>query len=381
MFTSALSVAALAACSAKSKAIVAIAACASALPEDVGETITLQFCPAGAFAPVDGREMQVPAWKIDAAIANRVIERFQARKTPPVLDYEHQTLRKEENGQPAPAAGWFRSIEWRDGQGLYATVELTDRARQLIAAREYRFFSPVFTFDRATGAVLSVEMGALTNHPAIDGMEPLALRAAATFGLVPAQHQESTVNPLLVAILGALALPESTTEQQAIAALSAVKTQLDQLGELRKALGLAEDVNAESAVATCTALRAKADAPDPAKFVPTSVFEQLKADLATLTAKTRDREVGELVETALADGRLLPAQKGWAEQLGKSDLVALSSYLQATPPIAALSSTQTGGRQPPATAAGEHGLTAAELAVCSNTGISPEAFAKAKAAA
>lgn len=374
-------IAALAACTAEASASIAIAACASALPVDAGDTIVLQFCPAGEFRPSDGREMQVPAWRINAALAARVIDRFNARKTPPVCDYEHQTLRKEENGQPAPAAGWFRALEWREGQGLYATVELTERARQHIAAREYQFFSPVFSFDRVTGDVLSVEMGALTNHPAIDGMEPLALRAAATFGLLPANPQESTVNPLLIAVLGALGLAASTTEQQAIAALSSVKPQLDQLGALRKALGVPDDAAPDTAIATCTALRAKADAPDPAKFVPASVVEQLKTDLAVLTAKTRDREVGELVEGALADGRLLPAQKEWAESLGKSNVAALTAYLAATPPIAALTGTQTGGRQPAATATGEHGLTAAELAVCSNTGITPEAFAKAKAAA
>ena len=76
--------------------------------------------PAGRFFPSDGRELNVPGWYIDADIAQRVIERFNARQTPLVLDYEHQTLNKDENGQPAPAAGWWKSLEWRDGSGLWA---------------------------------------------------------------------------------------------------------------------------------------------------------------------------------------------------------------------------------------------------------------------
>lgn len=48
--------------------------------------------------------MSVPVWHIDQAVAARVMERFNARRNPPVVDYEHQTLHKETNGQPAPAA-------------------------------------------------------------------------------------------------------------------------------------------------------------------------------------------------------------------------------------------------------------------------------------
>ena len=48
--------------------------------------------------------MNVPSWRINAAIASAVMERFNG---PRVIDYEHQTLHKEANGQPAPAAGWI----------------------------------------------------------------------------------------------------------------------------------------------------------------------------------------------------------------------------------------------------------------------------------
>ena len=161
---------------------IALAACAFSVtaPREGASRIEIQLTPAGTFKPSDGREMKVPAWRIDRAIADKVIARFNARKTPPVVDYEHQTLHKETNGQPAPAAAWMRALEWREGSGLWATVELTERAAELIRAGEYRFVSPVFAYDAATGEVLAVHMAAFTNAPAIDGMEPLAVQAAAT---------------------------------------------------------------------------------------------------------------------------------------------------------------------------------------------------------
>ncbi|HCE8163099.1 TPA: protease, partial [Pseudomonas aeruginosa] len=165
----------------KNRLLVAIAACSFQLPQLEDGSAWIQVTPAGEFRPTDGRPMDVPAWRIDAASAAAVIDRARARKTPPVLDYEHQTLKKEENGQPAPAAGRFLDFEWREGSGLWGRVEYTARAARMIEDGEYLYFSPVFSYA-PDGTVLSILMGAITNDPAIDGMEPLARRAAATFG-------------------------------------------------------------------------------------------------------------------------------------------------------------------------------------------------------
>ena len=340
--------------------------------------LEMQLTPAGKFLPRDGRKLDVPHWYIDQNTAPAVIAAFSARKTPPVVDYEHQTLHKETNGQPAPAAAWMRALQWRDS-GLWATVELTARAAELIRGHEYLYVSPVFHYDAVTGDVLAIEMAALTNNPAIDDMAPLALRAAATFGYqIP--EEETQMNPLLLALIAALSLGKDTTEEQAIAACSALKPKLDTLDALTTALGVkpGDDV-ATTAIAACSALKtqAAAAAPDPAKFVGVEVVETLKTQLAALTAENTDRKVSELVESGLADGRLLPAQKDWAMGLGKTNLAALSGYLATATPIDALGGTQTGG-QAPAGGKDENGLTNAELAVCSATGIDPKDFAAAK---
>jgi phage I-like protein len=407
----------LAICSAASAdAGVALAACAFALPAPGdGNTIEIQLTPSGEFTPSDGREMKVRAWRIDRDIAARAIAATTAMKNPPVIDYEHQTLRKEENGQPAPAAGWMRGFAWREGKGLFATVELTQRAKQYIADGEYRFVSPVFTYD-PTGAVTSIRMAALTNTPAIDGMEPLALRAAATFG--HHLHEDTSMKKLIPALvaISLFGLAADATEDQAVAALNAAKPKLDGLGDfakalglkadakledlvaactslkansdaaagMRKALGIADNVAGDTAIAACTTLKAKADGaggnPDPSQYVSVATFEALKSDFAALTAKLQGSDVEQLVQGGLKDGRLLPAQADWARDLGKKDVAALTAYLEKTPSIAALTSTQTRGAPPPDASTNAHGLTPDELAVCTNTGVAPEEFAKAKKA-
>lgn len=335
---------------------VAIAACTFQV--DKARTNEIQLTPAGTFRARDGRPAGVPGWQLDAALAARVIADAKARKTPFVIDYEHQTLHAEQNGQPAPAAGFFSELAWREGVGLFATdVRWTDRAAGMIAAGEYQFISPVLRYDQKTGAVLKLEMAALTNFPAIDGLQELELRAAAKYS---PDDEDHTMNPILIALLTALGLSESATQSEATAALKALQDQV-----------AAKDTE-------IVALKTRA--PDPAKYVSIDVVEALKADIAALKATDQGREVEDLVKVGLAEGRILPAMEQWARDLGKSDLAALKSYIEKAAPIAALAGTQTRGKAPDGTsAAGKPGD--AELAVCKQLGISAEDFAKANAAA
>ena len=338
----------------------------------------LQLTPGQDFTPSDGRAMDVPAWRINAAIAGQVISRFNPAQ-PPVIDYEHQTLHKETNGQPAPAAGWMHGLRWVEGSGLFAEVELTARALQAIASGEYRYFSPVFLYAEGTGEVLKVTMGALTNHPAIHGMQALnAMQAAASaqFSTTTAPSEEPML--LIKALLAVLGLPDNTTEQ---AALTAVQAHKDVAEAARTALVLKAEDGATAVTAACSALTAKA--PDPAKFVPVDALTQLQGQLAALTAQQQADQVEKLIQPALADGRLNPAMEPWARDLGKANMAQLTAFLEAAQPIAALSGTQTQGKPPAGAqatgATGANGLTAEEQAVCSSMGLSPEQFLKAKA--
>ncbi|UJB63581.1 phage protease [Acidovorax sp. YS12] len=364
------------------RSAVAVAACTFAVQAAGaadGLMRRVQFFPAGEFRSGDTRPEEVPAWRIDAASAALVMERFNARRKPLVVDYEHQTLNKEKNGQPAPAAGWPKSLEWVEGEGLFGLVEMTSRAAAAIDGKEYLYFSPVFAYSKTDGTVLEILMGALTNDPGIQGMQPVSLMAAATAAFLPSLQQEPSVNPLLKALLAALGLPETTTEDGAIAALTAIgplqslQSRAAVATAACTALQLSADASADAVTAACTSLRTSG-APDPAQFVPVAVVEELKASVAALSAVSLARQVDDLVKPALADGRLLAAQETWARDLGKSNVAALTAYLQTAQPIAALTGTQTGGRPPEDAAKGDAQLTASELAVCTAMGLTPEQY-------
>ena len=135
----------------------------------------VQLMPAGAFRARDGRPEGLSHWVLNDEIAARLIAQAATRKTPFVIDYEHQTLSADTGGHPAPAAAWFTTLEWREGDGLYATdVKWTPRATSYIEQDEYRYLSPVFSYDHSTGEVRELLMAAITNNPAIDGIADLA---------------------------------------------------------------------------------------------------------------------------------------------------------------------------------------------------------------
>ncbi|MFO1417246.1 MAG: phage protease [Methylotetracoccus sp.] len=283
----------------------------------------IQIFPAGEFGEAATPLKGTGPWRIDAAAAATLIARDAPRRKDMVIDYEHQTLLSRENGRPAPAAGWITpvSLEWRD-DGLYAVgVRWTPRARSMIAGDEYRYLSPVFLHDEAGTAVQLVNV-ALTNQPAIDELRPVVLAAASRS--IPI-NPETT--PMLKAVRDLLGLTaENPTDAEIDAACAAAAARL---------------TDAETKLAAASATR-----PDPARFVEVSVMQALQTEFAALKTQIAEKEVGELVEVALSDGRLLPAQETWARELGARDLASLQTYLGATPKIAALTGSQTRGKPP-----------------------------------
>lgn len=315
----------------------------------------IQLFPAGVFRARDGRPEGLKGWQVTADAARQLVAMATERQTPFVIDYEHQTLYAETSGNPAPAAAWFNTLEWREGDGLYAVdVEWTERAAALIEGDEYRYLSPVFKFDKNTGAVTELLMAAVTNNPAIDGIADVA---AARYLHQP--HEEAT--PVDKELLEMLGLGEDATPEQVRAAVQAL---------MEKAQKAEDDM---------TALRAQVNNPDPARFVSVETMNEtvngLKTQYAALSAQITGNEVDQLVKAGLEDNRLFKAQESWARDLGKKDIAALRAFLESTPPIAALRSQQTDGKKPPE---GDNQLTDEELAVCRHMNQTPEQFLKAK---
>lgn len=318
----------------------------------------IQLFPAGEFdAPFGSMEGSGP-WRIDAAIASRLIALLSMRKNWIAIDYEHQTRLAAKNGQKAPAAGWLdpAGFEWRDGQGLYAlNPDWTAAAKNHIEQKEYRYLSPVFAYDRKTGEVLNLISVALTNTPAIDGMDEVTLQAAAKFYLSSATTQE----PAMEQLLTLFGLKPDATEEDAVAALTQLQSENAQLKKEAEA--------AQQAVAA-----AKAETPETA----VTAMKSMQAELAALRAQVDGREIDALVTAALTAGKLVPAQEDWARSLGKSDMAALKSYIDTAQPIAALKGKQTDGKRldEPGTAA----LTADEKEAARLLGKTDAEFLAAK---
>lgn len=279
--------------------VLSLAACLIELP---GAGADLHLLPAGPFRALDGRPADAPHWELPPARAVALSADIAARKTARVIDYEHQTLHAERNGQPAPAAGWFNRVEWRD-DGLHALdVTWTDRARTLIAAGEYRYLSPVFTYHPGTGEIVDLLHAALTNTPALDDLSAIAAR------FLPLE----TPPMLPTAVCSALDLADGADEAAALARIAALKTA----------------------------------APDPAQYVPLAALNAVQDELTTLKTAQATAELDGLIRAALRDGRLLPPLEAWARELGAKDPAALRTYLDQAKPIAALTGMQTQGQAP-----------------------------------
>ena len=137
--------------------------------------MAFRLVPAGRFRANDGRPSGITGWLMDGESARRIIAALATQKNDMLIDYEHQSLRTQETGKPAPAAGWFKRLEWREGDGLYITdARWTRNAAAMLTAQEYRYISPVFSFDDVTGRVLSILGAAITNTPGLDGLTDLA---------------------------------------------------------------------------------------------------------------------------------------------------------------------------------------------------------------
>lgn len=346
--------------------------------------VEFRLLPAGSFRAQDGsgRPAEVAAgWLLDDAQAARLVALAANRATDYAIDYEHQSLRAATNGQPAPAAGWFKQLEWRpstsSGQGgLYAVeVRWTERAAALIAAGEYRYISPVFSYNPQTGVVTGLGPAALTNNPALDGLTDLA----ALSSLVTSTENTMNLEELLERIRYLLNLPALATVEDVAAelqkAVDIIKSGAAAETVAASALGVAGAIVAltgQIAALTGQIAALKAAAPDPALYVPVAVMQSLQAEVAALRAEKLEGEVAGIVGAALTAGRLMPAQEAWARELGKSNMALLKQYAEGAPPVAALSGTQTGGKSPVGTAAGI--LSESAQAVCSVMGISPEEF-------
>jgi len=211
---------------------------------------------------------------------------------------------------------------------------------------------------------------ALTNYPALTGMDEVRLAAASRLAaLMDFQPQkEVPMEALLKALFALLGLSEDATEEEALAKLAEFSERI-KATEVKVEELTAEEQKKEEEIA---ALKAQTKV-DPAKWVPAQAVVDLQKQVNALSANHTAREVDEVVTAALTAKKLTPALEPWARDLGKKDIAALRAFVDQAAPIAALTSQQTAGVK-----IGNQtvNLPDSELAVCRAMGISPETWAK-----
>lgn len=357
----------------RSRSPVAVAVAALAVDLSSVSPREFRILPAGEFSSWDGRPAECPAWVMTDEDGARLVADAAARQSAYVIDYDHQTLRAKENGQAAVAAGWYKSLEWRSGDGLYIIEpDWTALAAQRIEAKEFRYVSPVFSYDKQTGRVLQLYHAALTNNPGVDGLTDLAVLAA-DFLTTPSA-EEKPMDELLEQLRWLLNLPVGATAEDVQAQLQKLIDQLKGAGTAAANFDLAAHLKDRSA--QIAALSAQVESPDPARFVPIASFKEVQTALAKLSAQVNQEKVDGLISGGLASGKLTPSAEAWARDLGKKDIAALSAFLDVATPVVVPGGTQTGGNDPAGGNPGVAALSAEALKVCEQLGVSVDDYRK-----
>ncbi|WP_232501049.1 phage protease [Haemophilus influenzae] len=268
------------------------------------------------------------AWYVTDTNGADVVALANNQRNPLPIDYEHQIIHSLKNGKEAPSAGWMEYFYFTP-QGIFADVRWTDKAADYIKNGEYRYISAVFAYD-TDGYVRKIFHAALTNTPALDGMDEAMV--AASVNLL--QEDNPMDKKLLAALCSLFVLKADASEAditEKVTALSAAKgdSPVDVLDVYAK---LAEKEQSVAALST------QVGNPDPAKFVPVEQVAALQADFNALKTSVEADKKAALITAALSQGKLAPALKDWAQSLS---IEALTGYLDKATPIAALA----GGHQ------------------------------------
>ena len=84
-----------------------------------------------------------------------------------LCDVDHQSCRPGVE-KDTSAAGWFTKFVVDPIKGLFASLKLTKRGKDLLANREYRYMSPTFMLNE-NGEPIDIHSVSLTNTPAFKG--------------------------------------------------------------------------------------------------------------------------------------------------------------------------------------------------------------------
>src|SRR5579885_301350 len=120
----------------------------------------VELIPGGTFKGRDGRgpfHMHEPDKVIEASASLDMTAGLP-------IDYDHATDYAAPQGGQAPAAGWIKKLKVGSNGSLWGQVEWTEKGGAAVAAKEWRYISPVFEYDEE-GNVTCLLRAGLTNNP------------------------------------------------------------------------------------------------------------------------------------------------------------------------------------------------------------------------
>lgn len=184
-----------------------------------GTTLTVQLSPFGEFALHDGGKMNGTVQHCTREAFEAMVANWKAAGSPEILvDVDHASA----TGRSTEAAAWATNLRV-DDTGLCADFTLTPRGKELIGGRQYRFVSPGWTLGQ-DGTPLALCSVGLTNRPNLP-VQPV-VNADETGGRDPDDpntEKKGTPAMDLKKIAAALGLPETATEEEILAAVTAMK--------------------------------------------------------------------------------------------------------------------------------------------------------------
>ncbi len=231
-----------------------------------------------------------------------VVADFQARALDLVVDFEHQndTPAARLNG-PVPAAGWITALQGRE-DGIWGLVQWTARAAEMIAAKEYRYLSPVILHRPDSGEIMRLAGASLVHNPnflltALNAQEA----QMPPVPTAPAAADQATPLGLLQVIKDFFGLPDTASMDQVLAALKSVKDKL----------------NAP---------------PDPAKYMPVDAVTAMMAERRAEQAQAHQGRAQLKVNTAFKEGYIHGGMRDWALALCSSNEAAFDDFLSKAGP-------------------------------------------------
>ncbi|WP_069997826.1 phage protease [Cellulosilyticum sp. I15G10I2] len=253
---------------------------------------------------------------VDIESVNFMRKAFKERKLDIVVDYEHQTL----NDVQAPAGGWIKDFYIKDN-AVVAKVEWTEKAKEYIANKEYRYLSPVVLVRKTDHKAVILHSVALTNTPAIDGM--YTIKNSIDIEDIEGGAEDMDLLQQLIKMLG---LAEGTTEEQVLAKLKEIQEasvadpssqEVIANKETLKLLDLKEDATQEEVTSKIMELK------NPVAQGQVSV-----AEFKALKDKLDRKEAEEVVMFAMKEGKITPAQKEWAEEYALKAPEGFKKYIE-----------------------------------------------------